>query len=196
MMLGVPVPVGRCGGPCPQPDVKPYASRRYRIFSFATALLDGIYARVVGNLADRIAVRIRARGPITFADYMETALFDPEDGYYTTRASLGFEGDYVTSVDLGPAFGRSLARAVADLWTLAGKASSWDLVEAGAGRGILMRGLLRAPQAERADAAPRAPPAVVQGPPRVRAQQPVARDGRGPPGGAVGPTPPPVPGAA
>ena len=178
MMFGVPVPVGRCGGPCPQPDVKPYASRRYRIFSFATALLDGIYARVVGNLADRIAVRIRARGPITFADYMETALFDPEDGYYTTRASLGFEGDYVTSVDLGPAFGRSLARAVADLWTLAGKASSWDLVEAGAGRGILMRDLLGALERERPDAARGARPAIVEVSPRLRAQQSLALEGR------------------
>ena len=178
MMFGVPVPVGRCGGPCPQPDVKPYASRRYRIFSFATALLDGIYARVVGNLADRIAVRIRARGPITFADYMETALFDPEDGYYTTRASLGFEGDYVTSVDLGPAFGRSLARAVADLWTLAGKASSWDLVEAGAGRGILMRDLLGALERERSDAARGARPAIVEVSPRLRAQQSLALEGR------------------
>src|SRR5438552_16298654 len=115
MMFGLPVLVGRCRGPGPQPDVKPSASRRYPIFSFATALLDGIYARVVGNLADRIAARIRARGPITFADYMESALFDPEAGYYTTRASLGFEGDYVTSVDVGPAFGGSLAPAVADL---------------------------------------------------------------------------------
>src|SRR5438093_52995 len=90
---------------------------------------------------------------MTFADYMETALFDPEDGYYTTRASLGFEGDYVTSVDLGPAFGRSLARAVADLWALVGKPSPWDLVEAGAGRGILMRDLLGALERERPDAA-------------------------------------------
>src|SRR2546430_4632447 len=102
---------------------------------------------------------------MTFADYMESALFDPEDGYYTTRASLGFEGDYVTSVDLGPAFGRSLARAVADLWTLAGKASSWDLVEAGAGRGIPMRDLPRALQPERAHAPPRAPPAILPGSP-------------------------------
>src|SRR2546426_5564692 len=97
------------------------------------------YARLVGNLAERIVARIRGSGPITFADYMEAALFDPDDGYYTTRASLGFDGDYVTSVDLGPAFGRALARGVADLWTLAGKPTPWDLVEAGAGRGILMR---------------------------------------------------------
>src|SRR2546423_6322267 len=94
---------------------------------------------------------------MTFADYMESALFDPEDGYYTTRASLGFEGDYVTSVDLGPAFGRSLARAVADLWTLAGKSSPWDLVEAGAGRGV--------PLGPPPPAPPRAPTHAAPGPP-------------------------------
>src|SRR2546423_4034444 len=115
---------------------------------------------------------------MTFADYMESALFDPEDGYYTTRASLGFEGDYVTSVDLGPAFGRSLARAVADLWTLAGKSSPWDLVEAGAGRGILMRDLLTALERERADAARGARPAIVEVSPRLRAQQSLALEGR------------------
>src|SRR5438445_6597428 len=109
---------------------------------------------------------------------MEAALFDPDDGYYTTRASLGFDGDYVTSVDLGPAFGRALARAVADLWTLAGKASSWDLVEAGAGRGILMRDLLGALERERPDAARGARPAIVEVSPRLRAQQSLALEGR------------------
>jgi SAM-dependent MidA family methyltransferase len=132
----------------------------------------------VGNLPERIAARIRARGPITFADYMESALFDPEDGYYTTRVSLGFEGDYVTSVDLGPAFGRSLARAVGDLWALAGKVSPWDLVEAGAGRGILMRDLLGALERERPDAARGARPAIVEVSPRMRAQQSLALEGR------------------
>jgi SAM-dependent MidA family methyltransferase len=132
----------------------------------------------VGNLAERIVARIRARGPITFADFMETALFDPEDGYYTTRASLGFEGDYVTSADLGPAFGRSLARGVADLWVVMGKAPSWDLVEAGAGRGILMRDLLGALERERPDAARGARPAIVEVSPRLRAQQSLALEGR------------------
>jgi SAM-dependent MidA family methyltransferase len=132
----------------------------------------------VGNLAERIVARIRARGPITFADFMETALFDPEDGYYTTRVSLGFEGDYVTSADLGPAFGRSLARGVADLWMVMGKASSWDLVEAGAGRGILMRDLLGALERERPDAARGARPAIVEVSPRLRAEQSLALEGR------------------
>src|SRR3989440_13106593 len=109
---------------------------------------------------------------------MEIALFDPEDGYYTTRASLGFEGDYVTSADLGPAFGRSLARGVADLWVVMGKAPSWDLVEAGAGRGILMRDLLGALERERPDAAKGARPAIVEVSPRLRAQQSLALEGR------------------
>jgi len=109
---------------------------------------------------------------------MEAALFDPDDGYYSTRASLGFEGDFVTSADLGPAFGRSLARGVADLWLLMGKPASWDLVEAGAGRGILMRDLLGALERERPDAARGARPAIVEVSPRMRAQQSLALEGR------------------
>ena len=64
---------------------------------------------------------------MTFATYMEAALFDAEGGYYTTRASLGFDGDYVTSTDLGPAFGRALARGIADLWQI-GRASCRERV--------------------------------------------------------------------
>ncbi len=115
---------------------------------------------------------------MTFADFMEAALFDPDEGYYTTRASLGFEGDYVTSADLGPAFGRSLARGVADLWLVMGKPATWDLVEAGAGRGILMRDLLGALERERPDAARGARPAIVEVSPRMRAQQSLALEGR------------------
>jgi len=132
----------------------------------------------VGKIGERIIARIRARGPITFADYMEAALYDAEDGYYTTRASVGFEGDYVTSADLGPAFGRSLARAVADLWSHLGRLQVWDLVEAGAGRGILMRDLLTALERERPDAARGARPAIVEVSPRMRGQQSLALEGR------------------
>jgi SAM-dependent MidA family methyltransferase len=130
------------------------------------------------TLRDRLVARVRARGPITFAEYMEAALFDPDDGYYTTRASLGFDGDYVTSSDLGPAFARSLARGVADLWQLMGKPAPWDLVEAGAGRGILMRDLIGALERERSEAARAARPAIVEVSPRLRAQQSLALEGR------------------
>ncbi|MDQ2951583.1 MAG: SAM-dependent methyltransferase, partial [Chloroflexota bacterium] len=101
------------------------------------------------TLRDRLVARIRARGPLSFAEYMEAALYDPDDGYYSTRVALGFEGDYLTAPDLGPHFGRSLARAFVDLWTHLGKPPSWDLVEAGAGRGTLLRDVLTFLERER-----------------------------------------------
>ena len=106
------------------------------------------------TLRDRLLERIHARGPITFADFMDAALYDPQDGYYTTHAAIGFDGaDFLTSPELGPAFGRALSRAAIDCWSGIGKPAQWDLVEAGAGRGILMRDLLDALGKERPEAA-------------------------------------------
>ena len=39
------------------------------------------------TLKDRLVERIRARGPMTFADFMDAALYDPQDGYYTAHPS-------------------------------------------------------------------------------------------------------------
>jgi SAM-dependent MidA family methyltransferase len=132
----------------------------------------------VGNLTERLVARIRARGPISFAEYMEAALFDPEDGYYTTRATIGFEGDYLTASDLGPHFARALSRAFADLWTQLGKPAAWDLVEAGAGRGTFLRDVLVSLERERPDAARGARLTIVEVSPRLREQQSAALDGR------------------
>ena len=130
------------------------------------------------TLGERLIARIRAHGPITFAEYMETALFDPQDGYYTSRVALGFEGDYLTASDLGPHFARALARAFADLWTQLGKPAAWDLVEAGAGRGVFLRDVLTALERERADAARGARPTIVEVSPRLREQQSTTLAGR------------------
>src|SRR5207237_2412506 len=130
------------------------------------------------TLHDRLVERIRARGPITFADFMDAALYDPQDGYYTTHAAIGFDGaDFLTAPELGPAFGHALARAAIDCWSGIGKPPQWDLVEAGAGRGILMRDLLDALGKERPEAARTARPASVEGSPRLREQQGLALAG-------------------
>ena len=42
-----------------------------------------------GDLAARLAARIRRDGPISVADYMACALTDPQDGYYTRQDPLG-----------------------------------------------------------------------------------------------------------
>lgn len=115
---------------------------------------------------------------MTFADYMAAALYDPDEGYYSTRVALGFAGDYLTAPDLGSHFGRSLARAFADQWSLMRKPASWDLVEAGAGRGTLLRDVLASLERERPDAAKGVRPAIVEVSPRLRAQQASSLDGR------------------
>ena len=116
---------------------------------------------------------------MTFAEYMESALFDPDQGYYTTKAAIGFEdGDFFTSADLGPAFGRALSRMAIDAWTALGRPQAWDLVEAGSGKGTLMRDLLAALERERPDAARGARPAIVEVSPRMREQQAGALAGR------------------
>ncbi|MEK7864135.1 MAG: SAM-dependent methyltransferase, partial [Chloroflexota bacterium] len=130
------------------------------------------------TLRERLGARIRARGPMSFADYMAAALYDPDDGYYSTRVALGFEGDYLTSPDLGPHFGRSLARAFGDCWAALGKPAAWDLVEAGAGRGTLLREVLTSLERERQDAARGVRPAIVEVSPRLRAEQSSALEGR------------------
>ncbi len=129
-------------------------------------------------LKERLIARIQKSGPVTFAAFMEAALYDEHDGYYTSRPGLGFEGDYFTSADLGPAFGRSLARAMAELWSALGKPAAWDLVEAGAGRGTVMRDLLAALDRDRPDAARGARPAIVEVSATLRHQQALALAGR------------------
>ena len=66
-----------------------------------------------------ILERIRERGPITVAEYMDLALYHPECGYYA-RASrrTGRAGDFFTSVDVGPLFGELLAVQIAEMWRI------------------------------------------------------------------------------
>ena len=90
-------------------------------------------------LADAIAVR----GPITFADYMQIALYEPASGYYTVPAHdatrQGWAGDYITSTDLHPLFGAAIGRQISQVWRLLGSPDPFVVLEDGAGRGHLAR---------------------------------------------------------
>ncbi len=87
--------------------------------------------------------RIRNGGPLSFADFMETALYDPFHGYYASgRARIGREGDYYTAVTSGPLFGRLLACQFAEMWETAGAPNNWTLVEQGAASGTLSNDIL------------------------------------------------------
>lgn len=92
-------------------------------------------------LVQILAARMRAQGPLTFADYMDTCLYHPEFGYYT-RADVAPRRDYYTSVDLHPMFGSLLARQLQEMWVAIGRPEPFHLVEAGAGTGALARCIL------------------------------------------------------
>jgi SAM-dependent MidA family methyltransferase len=87
-------------------------------------------------LAALLAGRIRASGPITFAEFMEACLYHPEYGYYS-RAESRRHADYYTSVDVHPIFGRLLARQFHQMWMVLDRPDQFWLVECGAGSGRL-----------------------------------------------------------
>ncbi|HEY7835438.1 MAG TPA: SAM-dependent methyltransferase [Ktedonobacterales bacterium] len=90
-----------------------------------------------------IRAEIAARGPLTFARFMELALYHPQWGYYAGggegREPVGWRGDYFTSVDVHPLWGRCLAAQLHQMWELLGRPDPFAVVEPGAGRGLLAR---------------------------------------------------------
>ena len=84
--------------------------------------------------------RIARHGPITFADFMATALYAP-GGYYT-RPTAG--SDYYTSPRIHPAFGALLAVQLFHLWNLLERPNPFTVIEPGGGDGLLCRDILTA----------------------------------------------------
>lgn len=90
-----------------------------------------------------IRKRIEAESGITFHDFMAMCLYEPGHGYYTSsREKLGREGDYLTSPTVSPLFATMLGRQLREMWQLLGRPDRFDIVEAGAGTGVLARDLL------------------------------------------------------
>lgn len=90
------------------------------------------------QLQDILAARIAEGGRITFAAFMEACLYEPGLGYYTSPGrKVGAEGDFYTSISVHAAFGRVIAREVAQMWRCMGSPAKFTLVECGAGNGRL-----------------------------------------------------------
>jgi SAM-dependent MidA family methyltransferase len=98
------------------------------------------------RLVQRIHEEIASSGDwISFARYMELALYAPGLGYYSAGTEkFGAAGDFVTAPDLSPLFARCLAKQVSQVLSI----TSGDILELGAGSGKLACDLLRELEAQ------------------------------------------------
>ena len=93
---------------------------------------------------------IRKRGgSISFYEYMDLVLNDPENGFYSTgRLKIGKDGDFCTSPSLSNDFARLLAIQVVDWFLDLEKVGTdsdlFSLIEIGPGEGALSRDLIEA----------------------------------------------------
>lgn len=97
------------------------------------------------NTAAALVLReqIERHGPITFAAFMSTALYHPEHGYYRQpQRKPGRGGDFMTSPELHPFFGNTLARQVAETWDALGQPDRLVVREHGASSGGLAYDIL------------------------------------------------------
>ena len=87
---------------------------------------------------------------ITFADYMDWVLYQP-GGYYSDRPGIGptatpqgqTAGDFVTSPHLCADFGELLAVQLIEMWERLDRPEPFQIVEMGAGHGLLAVDILR-----------------------------------------------------
>lgn len=90
-------------------------------------------------------MKIESGGALPFSDFMATALYDSELGYYARETrQVGRGGDFFTSVSVGPLFGELLARRFLREWKSSGAPARWRIVEFGAHDGTLAADILGA----------------------------------------------------
>ena len=103
------------------------------------------------QLATLIQAKIeQSTGWLSFADFMQMALYTPDLGYYSGGAKkFGIGGDFVTAPEISPLFAQTLSRQVAQVLAV----TNGDVLELGAGTGKLAADLLLALHAS--ESAPR-----------------------------------------
>lgn len=98
----------------------------------------------MGGVAEVLRRRIATTGPITVAEFMETALGHSRYGYYLTRDPFGVAGDFTTAPEISQMFGELVGLWCAVVWRTMGEPDPFVFAELGPGRGTLMADALRA----------------------------------------------------
>ncbi len=95
--------------------------------------------------SERLRARIHAEiagagGWVSFARYLQLALYEPGLGYYSAGArKLGAAGDFVTAPEVAPVFSRCLASQCGEVLAALG---GGDVLELGAGSGAMAAAML------------------------------------------------------
>ncbi len=94
------------------------------------------------RMLDRLRAEMAATGgAISFARFMDLALYAPGLGYYCAGTrKFGPDGDFITAPELSPLFSRSLAHQCREILDALG---GGIILELGAGTGIMAADLLR-----------------------------------------------------
>lgn len=98
-------------------------------------------SRGIEPLVAHLERRIAREGPLSFASFMEEALYHPEHGYYTCGRPAGAR-DFRTSPQVHPVFGALLARQGRQMHRLLGEPATFRWVEIGPGDGSLAAALI------------------------------------------------------
>ncbi len=105
------------------------------------------------DIQERLSAKIQIEilkqdGKIPFSQFMQMALYEPGLGYYQNNLhKFGEKGDFITAPEMGNNFARCLANSVCQLFqspsqTLSAKQTYQNIVEIGAGSGVLAANLL------------------------------------------------------
>lgn len=100
--------------------------------------------QIEGNqdLIQKIVAEISRKGPMSFARFMEMALYDVSYGYYMTQAveseqlsrdRIGWGGDFFTAPELSPILVKTLVRQILDIDVRLGHPDPFTFLEVGAG---------------------------------------------------------------
>lgn len=113
------------------------------------------------TLGERIRSDIAATGPIPFEVFMALSLYDPEAGFFATGPLRSVHsGDFLTSPEVSPWFGRCLGRFVAQERARLNDPDGFFVADVGAGSGSLLASMAAelgpATEAWAADASPAA----------------------------------------
>lgn len=96
------------------------------------------------RLRDRILSRVRDGG-LSFAEYMQQALYEPGLGYYMAGAQkFGQAGDFITAPEVSPLFGQTLAAQCREVLDALDAGADERILEFGAGSGALATAVLGA----------------------------------------------------